>query len=173
MAQRSFGTIVFEKLMPQKITLVTFSWLFFASAANASLDIETAKATIIETLQRENPSVIGEFKRLCRRYDRIIITFFDTNNTDSLKTHINYMEAELRTLKNLCDDIRFRSVQSILTNFYEHIQHLITILQQYIGSRNTISLALKVRNYKFLLPKIVHARGDLALLKGLNHRLRC
>lgn len=147
--------------------------LIFVGAAHASGDFESARKTIISCLNTEQPSCIAEFNTFFKRYDEMVITFFDKQNNESLKTHISYMETELQTLKSVCNNARYSCINAILCTYQAQIEDLIALLKNYVGSHDTVSLAFKVRKFKVILPEHVKKRGDISLFWSLHHRLRC
>jgi hypothetical protein len=139
----------------------------------ASENLELARKTIFERLSKEQPACIGEFKTFFKQYDELVVNFFDKKNNDPLTTHIMRMETELQTLKNACNDERYRCVNPILCGYHDHVTELITLLKHYVGSHDTLSLAFKVHKFKIILPETVRQRGDISLFWSLYHRLRC
>lgn len=163
--------------MPQKlwlkVCLYTLSTVFVSSCPARAKDVEMVKKTIGNVLRQKNPAVVGEFNAFCQRYDRLVLTFFDTKNNESLATHVAYMEQELVMLDKVRHDARFASVQSYLDTYYGHIERLVYLLKEHIGSHKTFSLCLKIYKFKFLLPKDLKKRGNFSLLRALRHRLSC
>ncbi len=155
-----------HKLFP----IIVFS---FVGAAHAVGDFESARNTVLSRLSQEEPTCLKEFDSFFKRYDALVVSFFDKKNNDPLETHIEHMEKELQTLKNVCEDARYRCVNPILCNYRTHITELITLLKDYIGSHDALSLAFKVRKFKTILPEAVKQRGDISLFWSLYHRLRC
>ena len=141
--------------------------------ASAISNLETTRKEIVATLNREAPNCVAEFNSFFKKYDAVVFSFFDTKNNEPLKAHIESMESELQLLQNVCNDARYRSVHSILCEYHAHLKELVTLLKQYVGSHDTVSLAWKVRRFKVILPKTVKQQGDVSLFWGLYHRLRC
>lgn len=152
--------------------LILILWPFFSGAC-AIVDLETIKGEIVTVLRQEQPKYVEEFNQFFKRYDELVFKFFDQKNNDSLKTHVHDMEAEIEILKNVCADERYRSISNTLRNYHTHVAELVGVLKQFVGSRDTISLALRVRKFKPILPKTIRQRGRSSLLKSLHHRLRC
>ena len=146
-------------------------WLFLSMAG--SDDVQARKQAIIYTLSQKNPTALPEFAAFFTKYDQLVTKFFDTTNYESLEAHTRYMEKELHVLRAACNDNRFKPVRDILVAHYHDVEHLVAVLKEYRGSRDAISLALKVRGFKFLLPPDVKKRGDIALFFALKHRLSC
>lgn len=136
-------------------------------------NIETSKKEIRATLQVVNPSVIEQFGKFCDQYNRLVTSFFDTNNWYSMAKHIEQMEKNIITLRQTADDPQFKTVRHLLLDLEQQLVNLISLLARHIGSKNSMSLAWKVRHFKNLLPTHVAQRGDFALWWSLNHRLRC
>lgn len=136
-------------------------------------NIERAKKEIASTLQITNPAKLHEFYNFCDQYDHAVASFFDTNNYVSLKAHIDIMEKNLLTLKATIENPEFKTVRHILTDLNQQLINLMSLLSKYVGSKNSISLAFKVRHFKCLLPPAVENRGDFSLWWALTHRLGC
>jgi hypothetical protein len=158
--------------MVLKFCLITML-VGFSSTIFSSADLETTQATMIAILQQKNPAILDEFHKLRQKYYQLIFTFFDRNNNEPLKTHLNRMNIELQKFHKICDDPRFSSIRPMLHKHYSYMKHMINVLQNYVGSINSVSLAFAVREYKFLLPKVIKQKGDIALLLALHHRLTC
>lgn len=153
--------------------LLSLSLLQATYRLHAFDTIETTKAALVTTLKKYNPSALAEFSLLFKRYEQIVFDFFDTNNHNPLSMHISHMQTELTTLDRICSNPHFNSITPTLRMYQAHLQELVTILQSYRSARDTISVGFKVRKFKFLLPKEVYGRGDIALFWALQHRLRC
>jgi hypothetical protein len=143
------------------------------STAYAVADLESARKIILTTLEQDHPEQIAEFNHFFKKYDAVVLNFFDKKNQEPLKIHIKQMETELQALKDVCEDMRYCSINGILSHYYTSITELIILLKHYVDSHDTISLAFKVRKFKAILPEAVKQRGDIALFWGLHHRLRC
>jgi len=147
--------------------------LVFFSAAYAGEDFESARKSVITCLHKEQPACIAEFNTFFKRYDALVVNFFDKKNNEPLTTHICHMETELQTLKTVCNDTRYGCINAILCTYQTHIEDLISLLKSYVGSHDSLSLAFKVRKFKMILPEHVKKRGDISLFWSLHHRLRC
>ena len=146
---------------------------FISGTVSAISDLDATRKEIIAVLHREAPTCIEEFNDFFKKYDGVVFSFFDKKNNEPLKAHIESMETELQLLQNVCNDVRYQSVHSILCEYHMHLKELVTLLRQYVGSCDTLSLAWKVRKFKVILPKTVKKQGDVSLFWALNHRLRC
>lgn len=153
--------------------MVIFCIFFTQAEASNIRDVEYIKKHIIETLKKKNPVALGEFDIFCRRYDQLVISFFDKKNNCSLQQHIQHMERELNFLRCVSEDKKFSCVLPYLKEYEGYIGELIEILKKYVGSHDALTLAFKVRKFKFLLPTPVKKRSDLSLLWALRHRLLC
>jgi hypothetical protein len=142
-----------------------------SNSMSSAMSLEAGKNRIVATLRNEQPAIVAEFVNFCRQYDALVVDFFDTKNNESLGVHIGRMEAELQTLYRVCHDMRYQSVKGLLLYYYTHIAELVSLLKQYVGSYNTLSLGLKLRKFKLLLPESVKARGDFSLFCSVRHRL--
>jgi hypothetical protein len=147
--------------------------LGFLGAAHAGEDFESARKSIITCLNKEQSGCMAEFNTFFKRYDAVVINFFDKKNNEPLKAHIGHMETELQTLKSVCNDTRYGCINAILCTYQTYVEDLIALLKNYVGSHDTISLAFKVRKFKIILPEHVKSRGDISLFWSLYHRLRC
>lgn len=145
--------------------------LFSFQLHSRTHDVATSKAIIVSILYQKNPDAVPEFNHFFDKYDRSVIMFFDRKNNDSLAQHIRRMEAELQELQAVYNDERFSSVREPLIDQYEHLSNLLVVLRRYVGSRDALSLAFKVRKFKFLLPPEVRKRGNISLYRSLRHRL--
>jgi len=143
------------------------------SIAFATGNLESARKTVVELLNKEQPACIKEFKTFFKQYDELVVSFFDKQNNDPLTTHIARMETKLQTLKNVCDDERYRCIHPILCGYHTQVTELVALLKHYVGSHDTLSLAFKVHKFKIILPESVRQRGDISLFWSLHHRLRC
>lgn len=152
---------------------LVFVTLLFFFDVYAIVDLEIIKGQIITVLRQEQPKHVEEFEHFFKKYDDLVFKFFDQKNHDSLKVHVDGMEAEIEILKNVCSDARYHSISTTLRNYQAYVAELVDVLKQFIGLRDTISLALKVRKFKPIIPKVIRQRGELSLLKSLHHRLRC
>jgi hypothetical protein len=159
-------------LCTSKQSLVIFFLTSF-SLVSAFTDAETTKKNILTTLKQEQPTAIEEFTAFFKKYDDLVLNFFDKKNKSPLKTHIGYMETELEILQKVCHDIRYQSIHPLLSNYHTHLTELITLLKNSIGSNDTLSLSLKIRKFKKILPEEVRKRGNVALFSALHHRLTC
>lgn len=136
-------------------------------------DIETARTSMITLLEKHNPDVLRDFHGFCHRYNQLVFDFFDKKNNDPLEAHIKYMETNANILQHVCNDLRFQSVRSFLITRYEQVLEMIKVLKKYKGSHDTLTLAFRLKKFKFLLPYAVKKRGDISLFWSLHHRLRC
>jgi len=143
------------------------------SITHTNMDLETARETIIKTLEKEHPKSIEKFTKFFKTYDTLATSFFDKTNNDSLQTHVTQMENELHTLKKTCDQTCYKSIKSILEEYHMYIASLIGVLKEYIGSHNTFACAWKLREYKHVLPHDVKKRSEFSLYWSLDHRLKC
>ncbi len=160
--------------MPSRAIYLKASFLaFFVSSASALSTIETTKKNILTLLQAAQSECLSEFTLFSQRYDEVVTCFFDRNNRDSLQTHVTYMEKELKTLESVYNDKRYELVRHLLAEYRTALTELVTTLKKYIGSRNTVGLALHVSKYRPLLPSAIRERGDVSLFQALRHRLRC
>lgn len=156
-----------------KSYLLSISLLQLTHHLYALDTIEVTKAALVKTLQQQNPAALTEFMLLFKRYEQIVFDFFDTNNHAPLSTHISRMQDELKTLDQCCSNPHFNAITPTLRMYQAHLQELVTLLQSYKNARDIISVGFKVRKFKFLLPKEVYERGDIALFLALRHRLTC
>lgn len=156
-----------------KSYLLSISLLQLAHRLHALDTIEITRAALVKTLQHQNPAALTEFMLLFKRYEQIVFDFFDSNNHTPLSGHISRMHHELETLERVCHTACFSSITPTLRLYQKHLQELVDILQSYKNGRDIISVGLKVRKFKFLLPKEVYDRGDIALFWALHHRLTC
>jgi len=140
---------------------------------HAFKNIESSKKEIKATLQITNPKILSEFHNFCLEYDNVVTSFFDTNNHYSLAKHIDLMEKNLITLKTVAENPEFKTVRHILMDLNQQLANLISLLSKYVGSKNSVGLAFKVRNFKNLLPPAVEKKGDFSLWWALTHRLGC
>lgn len=147
--------------------------LLFTGIIHAITDLETDRKIIITILSQSQPALVQEFKALCNHYDESVFQFFDKKNNNSLATHVAYMESEIEIFKKVGDDIRYRTVQPLVYEYYYYLKDLLAIVKRYIGSWDTLTLALKLRKFKPILPIDIRNRGDFALFWSLNHRLHC
>jgi hypothetical protein len=147
-------------------------FLCFVSGVQGYTNVTESKAMILTILQQKNPSVIPEIKDFFKRYDQSIQLFFDKSNNDSFSTHIDRMEGEVAEIEAVIEDERFAAIRHILEEQHEHLISLLNIFKRYEGSHSALSLAFKVRKFKFLLPVDVRKRGNLSLYKSLRHRLK-
>ena len=74
-------------------------------------------------------------------------------------------------LEDVIDAEQFASVRALLQEQRDHLDELLAVLRNYVGSHNALSLAFKVRKFKFLLPPEVKKRGNFSCIKSLRHRL--
>lgn len=149
------------------------SLFFFLCIKGAITDIDATKTTAIEILQRKNPGAIAEFQLFYQKYYQLVSSFLDDNNHQSLANHIAHMEKEMVLLRRIIDDSKFGCIRPLLTEFNEHLSAFIVLLKQYVCSHHTISLALKLRRFEFLLPRTIRQRSFISLFKSLKHRLHC
>jgi hypothetical protein len=156
-----------------KLCTALMSLLILACSAQAVDNIETIKAKVQRILAQKNPQALAQYNDYSRQYDQLVLDFFDSNNHEPLKAHVNAIAEAMRILKETYNNPQFASVRPILMTYHKHGAKLVHELKQYIGSRNTIGLVLRLRHFVFLLPKVVRDKGGLNLLKGLHYRLRC
>jgi len=145
--------------------------LFLCNLLHATTDIEITKTNIATILQQKNPAALPHFYDFCTKYDQLVENFLDINNNDSLATHVGYISTATQILKKLCYNPEFIAVKPILLDYYKQATKLVSLLQKYIGSRNTLFFGLQLHPFRFLLPTAVKNKGRLAVLKALNHRL--
>ncbi|MCX5922402.1 MAG: hypothetical protein NTX86_03670 [Candidatus Dependentiae bacterium] len=143
------------------------------STAQATEKIESIRDTIVSTLKHTNPTTLAQFNEFYKQYEQSVFEFFDPKNELPLTQHIERMNQDLKTLKGVYDNPQFKSVRPNLLDLNNHFIAMVAILKQYIGSRNSIGMALNVRPFKFLLPAAVKNRGNISLFKSLHHRLTC
>lgn len=155
-------------------TIITFIIALLCTSITCAItDLESDRHTIIAILNQQRPESVSEFHSLFKHYDEAVLQFFDKKNNDSLKMHIDYMEVEILTFKRLGDDAHYGCIQPLLHEYYYCLKDLLTIVKRYIGSWDTLSLALRLKKFKPILPVALRHRGDFSLFWALNHRLHC
>lgn len=147
--------------------------LALCTSLTAFKNIEIHKKEIGSVLQKHNPESLKNFKQFTAKYDQLVISFFDTGNNLSLANHIERMQSELVTLNQVANDSQFISAKPLFSDLNKQLCQLITVLKQYVSSKNSIGLAFKVRKFKKLLPCPLNKWTDFSLFLSLNHRLNC
>lgn len=135
--------------------------------------VEALQQTIAENLQKTAPDTLGEFQTHCQQYHELVHNFFATDNHESLSTHIHKMRNKLTTLEHVCKDRRYHSVHHLLDAQRKQVHELVTILESYKGSTNSIGLAWEVKRFKPLLPSHLRTQTNYTLWRALHHRLGC
>lgn len=139
----------------------------------AQKNIEDIRRDITKVLNKENANALPEFNQFCHDYNYIVTNFFALNNKENLKTHLKYMDSELKVLENTANNPAFISVKNILKELEKNLSGMIKILKQHINSKNHLTLALKLQKYRFLLPNSILNKGEMHILSCLKHRLSC
>ncbi len=148
-----------------------FLLLFQLSCARPS--IEQVRDSIIKNLSKNNPMVVIEFNNFYNQFDRVIRLFFDKKNNQSLALHIKQIELIVKTLKGISIDQNFQCVRVVLQEYYAEVKDLLAILKEYVGSINSVSFALRVKRFEFIVPTDIRKRGQLYIFGSLHHRLMC
>lgn len=159
--------------MIKKLLKFIFILLFSSIIIFAQNDIETRKNMILNILKDSNNSVISEFNKFYNQYEKVVTSFFDKKNYQSLSGHVDNLEKDLVTLNQVCSDIRFNKIKFILIDIKSELIDLISILKKHLTSGNIITLAWHLRKFKSLVPSRIKNKGDFHLLSCLRHRLHC
>ncbi len=135
--------------------------------------IELRKNKYASRLQHHNPQAIAEFNALFKLYDHSIDYFFDYNNHLPLSDHVTILEQNLAVLRQTINNPQFASIHHELNGLYRDFNRLITTLKSFIGTRNSIHFAWRMKKYRPLMPEHIRNRGDFAIFCYLRHRLKC
>lgn len=136
-------------------------------------NVELLRDKSIAILNKKNPKAIPEFKHLYTRYEKAVFNFFDKKDKQPLSSHVNQMEKDLIELQNICNNTEFISIKAILLNLKKDFASFMSTIKPFVGTRNYIKLALKIRKFKHLLPVALVNKGDVHLLTLIKHRLNC